>query len=41
MDSGAWWSMVRGVAKVTYNLATKQQQQPICWECNKSTINIV
>ena len=26
MDRGAWWSTVRGVTRVGYNLATKQQQ---------------
>ena len=26
MDSRAWWATVHGVAKVRYNLATKQQR---------------
>ena len=27
MDGGAWWATVHGVARVRYDLVTKQQQQ--------------
>ena len=27
MDGGAWWATVPGVARVRYDLVTKQQQQ--------------
>ena len=39
MDRGAWWVIVRGVAKVRYDLTTKQNKTEVIDELLRKRVN--